>query len=105
MNAQIKDRWVQACSTHHLIPLLAYLNPPVIVGMGKQGWMSVRQALRLMDAPKPIGEAAGNSWMTPDGRCVFAVGHCSQLGIANRSWFQQLDDWRKIGAVLSRLSA
>ncbi len=104
MNAQIKERWVKSCSVHHLVPLLVHLRPPIIVGMGKHGWMAVRQALELSSTPSLIGEAAGNSWVTPDKQYVFAVGHCSGLGLVNRPWLKQVEDWKKIGAVIATLN-
>jgi Uracil DNA glycosylase superfamily len=101
MNAQIKERWVKSCSTHHLVPLLAHLRPPIIVAMGKHGWMAVREALKLSVTPELIKDAAGNSWVTSDKQYIFAVGHCSGLGLVNRSWSQQTSDWKKIGTVLT----
>lgn len=105
MSAQIKGRWVKSCSTNHLIPLLRVLRPPIVIGMGKHGWMAVKLALRLNKAPDLIGAAAGNSWVTPEGQYVFAVGHCSGLGIVNRTWSQQVEDWKKIGAALALLNS
>jgi hypothetical protein len=104
MNAPIKDRWVKSCSTNHLVPLLDALRPPIIIGMGKHGWAAVRLALRLNEAPNLIGVAAGNKWITPEGQHVFAVGHCSGLGLVNRAWSQQVEDWEKIGTVLALLN-
>jgi uracil-DNA glycosylase len=102
MNAQIKDRWVKACSTHHLVPLLQQLRPPFVIAMGKHGWAAVRQALELNQTPERIKEAAGNTWITAGKQQIFAVGHCSGLVLVNRSWPQQVADWKKIGSVLTQ---
>ena len=101
MSGPIKDPWVRACATLHLVPLLKYLRPPVVVGMGK-GWLAVRTALGLKDAPNLMSQAAGRSWKTKD-HFVFAVGHCSGLGLVNRSMQQQVLDWRAIGFTLSAM--
>jgi hypothetical protein len=100
MNAPIRDGWVRACTERHLMPLLRWLRPPVVVGMGGCGWRAVRQAFALDDAPRAILKAAGGDWCAADGSRVFAVGHCSPLGLINRPWPQQLADWRQIGAAV-----
>jgi uracil-DNA glycosylase len=103
MNEQIKDRWVRNCSTNHLLPLVRQLSPKIVVGMGKHGWSSIRQALHLTGTPDGIKQAAGGSW-NANGLLVFAVGHCSGLGLVNRPMRQQIMDWRKIGASFAALS-
>ncbi len=102
MNAPIRARWVKSCSDRHLRPLLLYLQPPVVVGMGNAGWQAVRQVFALDAAPRRVSDAAGSSWAAADGTRVFAVGHCSPLGVINRRWPQQLEDWRRIGAFLAQ---
>lgn len=101
MDAPIRAGWVYACTGAHLRPLLAWLNPPVVVGMGGCGWRAVRLAFGLHETPQPISRAAGSHWAMADGTCVFAVGHCGPLGLTNRPWPQQLADWRQIGAAIA----
>jgi hypothetical protein len=103
MSAPICQSWVAACTERHLMPLLAWLGPPVVVGMGGYGWRAVRLAFGLRAAPLPISRAAGSGWLAADGTRVFAVGHCSPLGLINRPWPQQLRDWRRIGAACGQL--
>jgi len=103
MNAPILSSWVSACTETHLLPLVRYLKPPAVVGMGNCGWRAVRQLFGLEDAPRQISQAAGRSWTAADQTRLFAVGHCSPLGIINRDWAQQLSDWRQIGAAISAL--
>jgi len=104
MNASIRPRWVNACAQNHLLPLANYLNAPIIVGMGAQGWRAVRSVLQLTHTPPKIMCAAGGSWNAPTGTRTFAVVHCSNLGIRNRSWPQQVADWRRIGDAVRELS-
>jgi uracil-DNA glycosylase len=101
MNGPLRASWVAACTERHLRPLLNWLGPPVVVGMGNYGWRAVRQAFALHQTPRPISAAAGSCWTTPDRRQVFAVGHCSPLGLINRPWAQQIADWRRIGEAVS----
>ena len=105
MNAPISSRWVRACATNHLKPLIRRLKPSIVVGMGSHGWAAVRLALELHDTPGKISLAAGQSWCAGDGCRVFAVGHCGPLGLANRAWELQVEDWKKVGAELAHLHA
>ncbi|MGC2621256.1 MAG: hypothetical protein WA414_19590, partial [Acidobacteriaceae bacterium] len=76
------------------------LRPAVTVAMGSYGWMAVRGALNLSDVPSGISQAAGQMWRTSPEHSVFAVGHCSGLGLVNRSWEKQILDWKRIGEAL-----
>ncbi len=104
MSEQIKDHWVRNCSMNHLVHLIAELAPSIVVGMGKHGWNGTRQALHLSGTPTGIKQAAGSWWKTGT-MTVFAVGHCSGLGLVNRPMHQQISDWQEIGRVYATLAA
>jgi hypothetical protein len=104
MSDAIRPRWVDACAQNHLLPLANYLKAPIVIGMGAKGWRAVRKVLQLPHTPPQILRAAGGLWNTPAGTRVFAVVHCSNLGIRNRSWLQQVADWRRIGDAVRELS-
>ena len=101
MSGPILANWVDNCTERHLFPLVRYLKPPVVVGMGGAGWRAMRRVFALSGAPDRISRAAGADWVAADRTRVFAVGHCGPLGIINRRWPQQLADWRAIGAAVS----
>ena len=101
MSGPIRQSWVEACTERHLRPLLQALRPPVVIGMGGCGWRAVKRAFALAEAPLPILLAAGGMWRAADSTRVFAVGHCGPLGLINRRWPQQVEDWRRIGAALA----
>ena len=105
MNSAVRSSWVNACADKHLRPLVRYLKPPVVVGMGNCGWQAVRRVFALEEAPKHISNAAGSYWIAADQTRVFAVGHPGPLGLTNRSWPQQIADWRRIGEAVSILTA
>ena len=105
MNGAVRSSWVSACADQHLRPLLRYLKPPVVVGMGQCGWRAVRRVFALEQAPERVSRAAGQSWNAADGTVVFAVGHPGPLGVINRRWPQQLADWRRIGEAVSLAAA
>ena len=101
MNGPILASWVDSCAERHLLPLVRYLKPPVVVGMGRSGWRAVRRICGLSQAPERISHAAGSNWIAADHTRVFAVGHCGPLGVINRPWPQQLADWRAIGTAVA----
>ena len=103
MAEPVRARWVTACADRHLLPLLQWLKPPVVVGMGNYGWRAVRRAFALQALPRPISAAAGGCWTTEDQTRIFAVGHCSPLGLINRPWPQQVADWRRVGAAVASI--
>jgi DNA polymerase len=103
MAGPILSSWVDACAERHLRPLIRVLRPPIVVGMGGAGWRAVRQIFGLDATPRLISGATGSCWVAKETR-VFAVGHCSPLGLINRPWPQQLADWRRIGAAVSVVS-
>jgi hypothetical protein len=105
MSARIKERWVDACAQNHLASLIRYLKPKVVVAMGKMGWRGVRRVFSLSQAPPAIKEAAGQSWEIDTGTRLFAVVHCSRLGMLNRPWCQQVEDWQRIGASLGKANS
>src|ERR1700738_2435843 len=43
MNGTVRSSWVNACADKHLRPLVRYLKPPLVVGMGNCGWPAVRR--------------------------------------------------------------
>ena len=104
MDGAIRSSWVEACADRHLGPLVCYLQPPVVVGMGSCGWRAVRRVFELAQAPERISWAAGSSWISGDGTLVFAVGHPGPQGLTNRPWRQQVADWRRIGEAVSAVT-
>ena len=105
MDGAIRSSWVDACADGHLTPLVRYLKPPVVVGMGSCGWRAVRRVFALQQAPERISQSAGLSWTGPNDTRVFAVGHPGPQGLTNRPWAKQLADWRRIGEVVRNTKA
>jgi uracil-DNA glycosylase len=101
MDGPIRPSWVDACASRHLRPLISYLQPLTVVGMGSCGWRAVRRVFALENAPERISHAAGLSWISADGTRVFAVGHPGPQGLTNRPWLLQVADWRRVGEAVS----
>jgi uracil-DNA glycosylase len=100
MDGAIRSSWVDACADKHLLPLVGYLKPRVVVGMGSRGWRAVRRVFELARVPERISLAAGSSWIAAGETRVFAVGHPGPQGLTNRPWPLQLADWRRIGEAV-----
>ena len=64
MDGAVRPSWVDACADKHLRPLVLYLRPPIVVGMGSCGWRAVRRVFALDHAPERISQAAGSSWIS-----------------------------------------
>ena len=100
MNSPVADRWVRTCAENHLRPLIELLKPSAVVGMGSQGWRATRVAFGFGEAPSAIGEAAGRIWEC-SGKLLCAAGHCGPLGLVNRPWARQVEDWERIGRAIA----
>jgi len=105
MDGAVRPAWVDACADKHLRPLLRYLKPPVVVGMGSCGWRAVRRVFALESTPERISHAAGSYWIAAGRTRVYAVGHPGPQGLTNRPWPPQVADWRRIGEAVSAVSA
>jgi uracil-DNA glycosylase len=103
MNSPLRETWVRACAINHLRPLIERLRPPIVVAMGGPAWQATQFALEIKNAPKRICAAAGGTWTTRMGTRIFAVGHCSGLGVRNRPWQMQLEDWSRIGDAVRQI--
>jgi uracil-DNA glycosylase len=99
MSGSVRASWSRTCTKTHLLPLLNLLKPKVLVALGGPSWESIRRLFGLKSAPERIMKAAGQHWSAQSME-VFAVGHCGGLGLANRSWQLQVEDWQRIGKFL-----
>jgi len=97
MDASIRDSWVDNCTHNHLVPLLQFLRPPIVVAMGQKAWRAARTAFKI-NADKGIKKAAGGCW-SANGSLVFAVIHPGPQGKISRKMNEQEADWRRIGAA------
>ncbi len=103
MNSKLRDSWIKACASRHLLPLIKRLDPAIVIAMGKPAWLAARICFGILDGPEKISSAAGRVWRLQSGTYVYPVGHCGGLGIRNRPWRQQLNDWSRIAAKLNHI--
>ena len=95
MAAPIKKAWYADTAKKFIKPLIQLIEPKIIIAMGSKAYDVVAKIYSL--APKPMKELVEtNPISLPDSKKLFVVYHCSSLGIANRNFSKQCEDWRKI---------
>ena len=99
MAAPIKRSWYSGTAKKFIKPLIELVEPKIIIAMGAKAYdvISIIYSLEI----KPLKDLVdSNPILLPDGKKLFVVYHCSGLGIANRAFNTQREDWRKIAKGL-----
>lgn len=95
MAAPIKKSWYSETAKKFIKPLIQLVEPKIIIAMGSKAY-EVASIIYNLDQ-KPMKEIVNmNPILLDDNKKLFVVYHCSKLGIANRSFNKQLEDWREI---------
>lgn len=95
MAASIKKAWYVDTAKKLIKPLIQLIEPKIIIAMGSKAYEVVSIIYDLDQMPmKEIVDA--NPILVDDNMKLFVVYHCSKLGIANRDFNLQKNDWRKI---------
>jgi DNA polymerase len=84
------------CS-YFLKQIIEAINPPIVVPMGS---IALKAINFIENHPySKITECAGNpfDWF---GRIALPLCHCSPLGLANRNWDLQVEDYKKLKSLL-----
>jgi len=101
MTAPIKKAWYADTAKKFIKPLIQLIEPKTIIAMGAKAYEVVSIIYNLDQ--KPIKEIVGaNPILLDDNKRLFVVYHCSNLGIANRDFNSQRNDWRKIKHYLDQ---
>ena len=98
MSSNFKDKWLKNSRELFLDPLIDIINPKIIICLGGKAALSLskiygfkKQALKYMIEQEPI--VIGD-------KKIFTMYHTGGLGIRNRSFEKQLEDWKKIKKYL-----
>ena len=95
MSAPIKKSWYVDTAKLFIKPLIQLIEPKIIIVMGSKAY-DVASIIYSLES-KPMKELINsNPILLGDNMKLFVVYHCSSLGIANRNFEKQLDDWREI---------
>jgi DNA polymerase len=95
MARKIKSSWYLDTADIFIKPLIDIINPKIIIALGKAAYKTVSKIynIKTVSLKYAINE---NPIKLPDGKLLFAVYHCSALGLASRNFQLQLQDWRVI---------
>ncbi len=97
MSGRVKTSWVRQSSEHFLLPLLHIVNPKIVITLGRIAY----QAMAYLHPALPykrLSELVDSNHPIPlnERMRLYAMFHCGRLGLANRPFERQLEDWRKI---------
>jgi len=102
LQADVRSAWFKNCAPY-LRRQIEIVQPRVVVALGEKASRAVCRSFGLRAAPRfrDAVEAPGSDTL-PSGSLLVAVYHCGALGQVTRPLAVQLEDWRRIGARLSR---
>jgi len=84
-----------------LLPLINIVNPSIIIAMGMEAYECVSNAFQI-PREKTLRQAVELSpYKLTDSKLLFPVFHCGGLGLRNRSFDKQINDWLKIRRTLT----
>ena len=99
MSKQVKTSWYSETALKFTKPLIEIVAPKTIIAMGSTAYDVVCRIYGLNQ--KPMKEIIEQTPIQlPDGKKLFVVYHCSNLGITNRDFNSQCADWREIKSKL-----
>ncbi len=99
MARKIKRSWYIDTADIFIKPLIDIISPKIIIALGKAAYETVSKIYNIKTMPLKYAIDM-NPVKLPDGKLLFAVYHCSDLGHANRHFQTQRKDWRKIKKYL-----
>ncbi|WP_414469262.1 uracil-DNA glycosylase family protein [Methanobacterium sp. ACI-7] len=99
MNTPIKYSWVKNDAEEFLKPTIDIVNPKIIMTLGGKTYNAMAHiyGLRINNLKEIIHK---NPIKLKDGKLLFAMYHCGNLGTANRKFELQKKDWEKIKEYL-----
>ncbi|MBS1643444.1 MAG: uracil-DNA glycosylase family protein [Bacteroidetes bacterium] len=101
MAAPIKKAWYADTAKKFIKPLIQLIEPKTIIAMGSKAY-EVISIIYNLDQKRMKEVVDTNPILLDDNKKLFVVYHCSNLGIANRSFIKQCEDWRKIKLYLDQ---
>jgi uracil-DNA glycosylase len=99
MSKAIRSSWYSETAVKFTKPLIEIIEPKIIIALGSKAYDVVCRIYGLK--LKPMREIINQTPIQlPDRKKLFVVYHCSSLGIANRNFNKQLNDWRMMKSKL-----
>ena len=102
MSSSVKDSWIRNSNEHFTHELIDIIKPQFIITLGAKPL----DAMRFMYKEIPNKKLSDliendNHIRLNNGIQLFAFNHCGGLGLANRSFENQLADWQKAKAIIN----
>lgn len=95
MSGRVKASWVRESTENFLLPLLHILNPKIVITLGTVAYRAVAYIYPL--PKKRLQELVDNNPIQLNETMrLYAMFHCGALGLANRPFGIQEQDWQKI---------
>jgi DNA polymerase len=93
--SKVSQTWARESTKAFLIPLLEIIHPEIIITLGTIAYNEIAFVYSLPRKPlmKLVKE---NPIRLKDNKRLYALYHCGRLGLANRSYACQKQDWAKI---------
>jgi Uracil DNA glycosylase superfamily len=94
MSAKVRKAWAKESADLFLAPLIEIIRPKTIITLGGYAYGEVA---RIYGLPVlPLRELIQKTPFSVGDKEVYAMFHCGGLGLANRKFHLQKEDWSKI---------
>lgn len=94
MSAKVKKVWAKESADHFLSPLIDIISPKTIITLGGYAYGEIA---RIYGLPVlPLRELIHRNPIFAGNKEVYAMYHCGGLGLANRKFHLQKEDWTKV---------
>jgi len=100
----LKQSWANQCCKKFLKPLVeTIIRPKAVITLSTTAYKGVKSAFGIK-ASNALRDVVGSEeGISLNGSCVlFPMYHCGGLGLVNRKFSSQLEDWEKVGRFLRK---
>lgn len=98
MSANFKDKWLKNSRIYFLKPLIEIINPKIIICLGTKPALSISKIFGFK--MEVLNKMIQKNPISVKDKIIFTMYHTGGLGIRNRSFQNQTDDWEKIKVYL-----
>lgn len=105
LQGPVHGEWFPVCVEHFLKPLLAIVNPAVVLTLGKHASHAILAAYQVpFKKSQSLAQLVqGSPYTLTPATVLFPLYHCGRQGVnRNRSLDKQREDWRRIARWLKQ---
>ena len=97
MSAPIKTEWLWHSIEHFTRELIEIIEPEIIITLGKNAFRALQFIWKELPHEEPMNKLnERNFWVNEGKILLFPRFHCGGLGLRNRVFDKQKEDWRRI---------